>query len=139
MAVFNRSFSIDSKGFTSVVDITSEVLRAAKESGIRNGSVLVFVASSTCGVTTIEYEPGCVLDLKRYYERIAPLEDEYKHNLRWGDGNGFSHVRAAATKANFIFPIVEGEPILGTWQQIVLVDFDNKKRNRTVYVQVMGE
>jgi secondary thiamine-phosphate synthase enzyme len=106
---------------------------------LSNAGVLVFGAGSTCGITTIEYESGAVADLRDCFERIAPMDMEYQHNLKWGDGNGFSHVRAALLKASFVFPVIDGEPVLGTWQQIVLVDFDNNPRTRKIYVQINGE
>ncbi|MFC2131058.1 secondary thiamine-phosphate synthase enzyme YjbQ [Bacteroidota bacterium] len=139
MAVENFNFQIHTKGYTDIIDISNEVFECLRESRIKNGNVLVFVAGATSGITTIEYESGCLQDLKEYFERVAPMDIEYAHNLRWGDGNGFSHVRAALMKSSFTFPIIDANPILGTWQQLVLVDFDNRSRQREVVVQVMGE
>lgn len=137
--VKNYIFHLDTRGFTDVKDISNTVIGYISESGIENGNVLVFCPGSTGGITTIEYESGVVSDLKDYFEHVAPKDIEYQHNLKWGDGNGFSHVRSAALKPSFTFPIVDGEPFLGTWQQIVFVDFDNKSRKRKILVQIMGE
>ena len=139
MKVQNYSFSINSKGFTDIVDITDRVLHYTMKSGIKNGNVLIFSPGSTCGITTIEYESGCLQDLKEFYDFIAPINKDYRHNQRWDDGNGFSHIRAAFTKSNYIFPIVNGQPVLGTWQQLIYIDFDNKSRNRNIIVQITGE
>ncbi len=139
MTVKNYSFQLSTKGYCDIVNINEKVLELLSKSGIDNGTAFVFASGSTCGITTIEYESGCVEDLQNYFERVAPINLEYKHNLKWGDGNGFSHVRAAITKANFFFPIIDGSPVLGTWQQIIFIDFDNNSRNRTVRVQIIGE
>jgi secondary thiamine-phosphate synthase enzyme len=135
----NHSFEINTRGFNDIVDITPQIADIIGKSELHNASVLVFGAGSTCGITTIEFESGAVADLKDCFERLAPMDMEYQHNLRWGDGNGFSHVRAALLKASFVFPVVEGRAVLGTWQQIVLVDFDNNSRRRKIFVQINGE
>ena len=135
----NFQFSLKTKGFNDIIDISQNVLKLIKESNITNGNALVFSPGSTCGITTIEYETGAVEDFKRFFERIAPQNLEYNHNMRWHDGNGFSHVRAALLKSSFVFPIIDSKPILGTWQQIVFVDFDNCFRTRDIIVQVNGE
>jgi len=139
MAVVNSEFNVDTKGFTDIIDITGQVAAAVADSGLDSGIALAFVAGSTGGITTIEYESGCVADLKRALEEIAPQDREYRHNLRWHDGNGFSHVRAALTGAGFSVPFASGSLILGTWQQIVLMDHDNRGRSRRVIVQIVGE
>ena len=126
-------------GFSDVRDITGEVSAIVAESGISSGTVTVFVPGSTGSITTIEFEPGVVEDLKEAIEKIAPSEKTYKHDERWGDGNGFSHVRAALMKPGLTVPVVSGEMTLGTWQQIVFIDFDNKARSRKLVVQVVGE
>jgi secondary thiamine-phosphate synthase enzyme len=108
-------------------------------SGLNNGIVLLFTPSSTSALTTIEYEPGAVHDLQQLFERIAPEEIEYRHNLRWGDGNGFAHVRHALMGPSLTIPLAEGQMTLGTWQQIVFIDFDNRARSRSVVIQVLGE
>jgi secondary thiamine-phosphate synthase enzyme len=106
---------------------------------MRNGLVTVFVPGSTAGITTIEYEPGVVEDLKKAIERLAPQNIHYDHDARWGDGNGFAHVRASLLGPSLTVPFQEGNLLVGTWQQIVLVDFDNRPRNREIIVQVTGE
>ena len=137
--VHTDTFSISTKGFCDIIDITGKVAEEAGRSGIRNGSVTVFCPGSTCSVTTIEYEPGVVRDLARAIEALVPSNVPYEHDRRWGDGNGFSHVRAALLKPSLTIPFLEKNLALGTWQQIVLVDFDNRRRRREIIVQVIGE
>ena len=139
MAVATESFRVDSRGFTDVIDITGPVSKAVAGSGLESGILLVFVSGSTASVTSIEYESGAVNDLKRAIEEIAPHEGEYAHNERWHDGNGFSHVRAALLGSGFSAPFTNGRPMLGTWQQIVLLDHDNRPRKREVIVRMVGE
>ena len=138
MIVHNASITLNTRGFADCRDITSQVKRHLSESGVVNGLLTVSVPGSTGSVTTIEYEEGAVQDLKGALEKIAPTEEEYAHNLRWGDGNGFSHVRAALMKPSLTIPVVDGKIALGTWQQVVFLDFDNRQRQRTLVVQVMG-
>lgn len=128
----------DSTPETEISDLTDDVEAVVAESGIRDGVVLVFVPGSTASVTTIEYEPGAVADLKRAIERLAPRGGHYDHDARWGDGNGYSHVRAALLGPSCVLPVVGGRLVRGTWQQIVLCDFDNKTRTRRILVQVTG-
>ena len=123
---------------TDVIDLTPKVLQEIGRSGVSNGAVTLFVPGSTAALTTIEYESGAIHDLKEAIERMAPEEMYYKHNERWGDGNGYAHVRAAMLGPSLHIPIVEGKLTLGTWQQIVLLDFDNRPRERHVVVQVMA-
>ncbi|MEM2637261.1 MAG: secondary thiamine-phosphate synthase enzyme YjbQ [Candidatus Korarchaeota archaeon] len=122
----------------SVIDITPDVKEAVKKNGIQNGIVLIFVPGSTGAVTTIEYEPGLQKDLFDTLERIAPKEGEYAHNLRWGDGNGYSHVRASIIGPSLVVPIVNGSLVLGTWQQIVFLELDNRNRDRRIILQIIG-
>ncbi|MBE0428136.1 MAG: YjbQ family protein [Nitrospirae bacterium] len=131
--------SLNTKGFSDVLDISDAVTKIVKLSGIQNGLVNVFCSGSTGGITTIEYESGVINDLKKAIEKIAPSNIPYEHDKRWGDGNGFSHVRAALMKPSLSIPLVNGKLTLGTWQQIVFIDFDNRARDRNVVVQVMGE
>lgn len=126
-------------GETDILDITDEVADRVTESGVRQGQVLVFTPGSTAAITTIEYESGVVRDLKEAIERLAPRDLHYHHDARWGDGNGYSHVRSALVGGSFTVPVVDGRLVLGTWQQIVLLDFDNHGRQRRVVVQVSGE
>ncbi len=134
-----ETISLRTEGFCDIVDITNEVAAAAGRSEIRDGLVTVFCPGSTGSVTTIEYESGVIRDLQRAIETIVPSNIPYEHDKRWGDGNGFSHVRAALIKPSLTIPMVQGSLTLGTWQQVVFVDFDNKKRKRNLIVQVVGE
>lgn len=124
---------------TDILDLTDEVEQKVTDSGIRHGQVLVFTPGSTAAVTTIEYESGVVADLKRAIERMAPQDMPYDHDARWGDGNGYSHVRSALIGGSFTVPVVDGRLVRGTWQQVVLLDFDNHGRTRRIVVQVSGE
>jgi secondary thiamine-phosphate synthase enzyme len=137
--VATDNIALNTKGFTDIIDITGSVVKIAGQSGIQNGSVTVFCSGSTGSITTIEFESGVVNDLKKAIEKIAPSDISYEHDKKWGDGNGFSHVRAALMKPSLTIPVVKGKLVLGTWQQIVFIDFDNRGRNRKVVVQVMGE
>lgn len=139
MSVETRELTLSSKGMTDIIDITGEVESAVVKSKIKSGMVLVFVPGSTAGITTVEYESGLIKDLKEFYERIAPSNERYNHDATWGDGNGFSHVRASLLKSGETFPFKDKKLILGTWQQIILIDFDNRSRSRKVIVQIMGE
>ena len=131
--------SLQTRGECDVVDITSQVASQVAESGIDSGIVTVFVAGSTAGVTTIEYESGVIADLQQAWERAVPRSIPYAHDRRWGDGNGYSHVRASMLGCSLVVPFSDGRLTLGTWQQIVLVDFDNRPRSRQVVLQFMGE
>lgn len=120
-------------------DVTGEVQAAVRDSGVRTGMAVVSLAGSTGAVTTIEYEPGALADLRRALDRLAPADDDYAHNARWGDGNGFSHVRSALLKTSLAVPVLEGRPALGTWQQVVVLNLDNRPRSRDVVIVVVGE
>jgi secondary thiamine-phosphate synthase enzyme len=137
--VVSEFISLQTKGFSDIIDITSHVVAIVEGSKMKNGAVTVFCLGSTGAVTTIEYESGVLEDLKKAIERMAPSDIPYGHNRRWGDGNGFSHVRAALVGPSLTVPISRGVLALGTWQQIVFIDFDNRKRQRKIIVQVMGE
>jgi secondary thiamine-phosphate synthase enzyme len=137
--VSTNTITLHTRGFSDVIDITEKVEKIATQSAIENGLVTVFCSGSTGGVTTIEYESGVINDLKKAIEKIAPSDIPYEHDKRWGDGNGFSHVRAALMKPSLGIPVIGGKLSLGTWQQIVFIDFDNRERNRTIIVQVIGE
>ncbi len=123
---------------TDILEITSDVQARVDASGVRDGLCVVHVAGSTASISTIEFESGAVADLKRALEKLAPMNAEYEHNLRWGDGNGYSHVRAALMGPSRVFPVHGGELSLGTWQQIILLDFDNRPRQRQISVHVQG-
>jgi secondary thiamine-phosphate synthase enzyme len=137
--IITETISINTKGFSDIIDINSQVLSIVKRSLIANGLVTIFCPGSTGSITTIEYESGVLQDLKDAFERIAPSDIPYEHNERWGDGNGFSHVRAALMKPFLTVPLVNGELALGTWQQIVFIDFDNRGRHRDIIVQIIGD
>jgi secondary thiamine-phosphate synthase enzyme len=137
--VSSHSFRLNARGYNDVHDITSPVADAVRSSSIGNGVVTVFVPGSTAGITTIEFESGAVNDLKKAIDRLVPHDIPYDHDRRWDDGNGFSHVRAALLGPSLSIPLTNGELQLGTWQQIVLIDFDNRPRTRTISVQIVGE
>jgi secondary thiamine-phosphate synthase enzyme len=136
--ISNSSLTFRTSGDTDIMDITSQVSGKVAESGLTEGHVLVFVPGSTAAVTTIEYESGAVRDLKEAIGRIAPTGIPYRHDARWGDGNGYAHVRAALLGPSLAVPLIGGRLALGTWQQIVLIDFDNEPRDRKVFVSVSG-
>lgn len=137
--VFSNSvISVSTSGETDVIDITPFVIDEIAGSGILNGFVTLFIPGSTAALTTIEYESGVINDLKKAIERMAPRDGYYEHNERWGDGNGYSHVRAALLGPSLHIPLIEGRMALGTWQQIVLLDFDNRPRKRRIVFQVSG-
>ena len=139
MTVVNAAIQLTTNGNADVIDITGEVERILRESELQNGIVTIFCPSATSALTTIEYEPGCVSDLKRLFNEIISPDRNYAHNARWGDGNGHSHIRAALLKASFVVPFIERRLTLGTWQQIIFVDFDIRPRRRELVVQLMGE
>jgi len=138
MAVQAVRCSVTTRGNGEVLDVTGEVAEAVRGSGIANGIATVFVTGSTAALTTLEFEPGLVHDLNAAFERLYPREMEYRHHERWGDDNGHSHVRASMLGPSLVVPVSGGELALGTWQQIVLVDFDTRPRAREFLVQVMG-
>lgn len=123
---------------TDILDLSADVESFVAASGIDSGWVLVFVPGSTAAVTTIEFESGAVNDLRRAIERLAPAAADYEHDRRWGDGNGYSHVRAALLGPSLLLPIAGGRVISGTWQQVILCDFDNRPRRRRVHLQAIG-
>lgn len=139
MAVFQDSIRVHTRGHTDMVDITSHVNSIVVESGIRTGIVNVSGVGSTLGITTIEFEPGCVADLKAALDRVAPVHSNYAHNARWGDDNGYAHLRSALIGTAKSFPVFEGRLRTGTWQQIILCDFDDRARDREVVVTICGE
>jgi secondary thiamine-phosphate synthase enzyme len=139
MNVKTGSISLSTRGNTDIHDITNEMSDVLSKSGLKAGTVTVFCPSSTSALTTIEYESGALSDLKRLFDEILPQNREYAHNARWHDGNGHSHVRAALLGPSLTIPFVSGELTLGTWQQVIYVDFDNKPRRRELVVQMIGE
>lgn len=137
--VVNHTIQLRTRGNGDVHDITAEVAEAVRASGLNDGIVTVFVQGSTGAVSTVEYEPGLVADLRDYFDRAVPPDIPYQHDRRWHDGNGHSHVRATLLGPSLTVPFVKGSPTLGTWQQIIFVDFDVRSRTRTLVVQIMGE
>ena len=137
--VATHNFQISTKGQGDVRDVTRQVADAVSRSGMRSGIVTVFVVGSTAGMTTIEFEAGAIDDLNAVFEQLAPREREYRHHLRWGDDNGSSHVRAAIAGPSLTVPFVDGAMAPGTWQQIVLLEFDTRARSREVVVQIIGQ
>jgi len=137
--VVTHRHEVSTKGQNDAHDLTGPVARALADSGLRAGTVLIFVVGSTAGVTTIEFEPGAIADLNRLFEEIAPRAGDYRHHLRWGDDNGSSHVRAALLGPSLTVPFVDGALVLGDWQQVMLIEFDTRPRRREVVVQIVGE
>ena len=137
--VVTKKISLQTKGECDIIDITPHVEQQVAEAGINNGAVTVFVAGSTAGISTIEFESGLLSDFQGMWERNIPKNIPYKHDRRWGDGNGYSHVRASLLGASLAVPFNDKRLTLGTWQQIVVVDFDNRPRSRQIILQIMGD
>jgi secondary thiamine-phosphate synthase enzyme len=138
MKIVSSELEFKTTGQTDIIDISRQVQEGVLQSGIQDGNIVLFIPGSTAALTTIEFESGVVNDLRKAIERLAPKDIPYEHDRRWGDGNGYSHVRAAILGPSLIIPIRGGKVLLGTWQQIVLLDFDNRPRRRRVTVQIMG-
>ncbi len=139
MKIATQEERLETRGHTDIVDVTDRVRAVVDRSEIVNGQVLVFVPGSTGSVTTIENESGLRADLRAAVERWAPEDALYQHDRRWGDGNGYAHIRAALIGPSLTVPVVNGRLMLGTWQQIVFLDFDNRPRSRRLLIQVIGE
>lgn len=139
MAAFQKTFRISTRGRADIQDVTPDVRRLVAESKVRAGIVNVAGKGSTVGVTTIEYEPGAVADFKRALDQVAPMNLDYAHNERWGDGNGYAHLRSALIGTAKSFPVRDGAIGLGTWQQIIFCDFDERPREREITVTVVGQ
>jgi secondary thiamine-phosphate synthase enzyme len=135
----SETISLQTQGNCDIIDITSQVNDVLVKSGVESGMVMLFVTGSTAGITTIEYEPGLVTDLKEMWQRLVPENIPYLHDRAWGDGNGHAHIRAALLGASLVIPVANKRMTLGTWQQIVLLDFDNRPRQRYLVVQATGE
>lgn len=132
-------FKINTKGSNDIVDITDEVAQAVEKSEIKDGICLISCPGSTAGLTTIEYEPNLIEDFKEFLEKLVPSDQKYRHDQTWGENNGFSHIRSALIKPFLPVPIESGKLVLGTWQQIILIDFDSRAREREILVKVVGE
>ena len=137
--VQSATCEVSTQGFGDVIDVTAQVTASVEKSGVRNGIVCIANPGSTAGITTIEFEPGAVADLKAALEKLAPEKGRYRHNDTWDDGNGFAHLRSALVGASQSFPVHDGKVVLGTWQQIIFLDFDNRPRRRKLVVTVVGE
>jgi secondary thiamine-phosphate synthase enzyme len=137
--VITKEIQLQTRGNCGMYDVTQGIAQAVDESGLSAGIVTIFTPSSTSGLTTIEYESGALSDLERLFDEIASPDRDYRHNLRWHDGNGHSHVRAALLGPGITVPFVDGRLKLGTWQQVIFIDFDNRARSRRLVVQIMGE
>lgn len=137
--IVTAEINLQTQGYCDIIDVTPHIARQVAKAGIANGMATVFVTGSTAGVTTIEFEPGLLADFKAMWERVAAQDIPYEHDRRWNDGNGYSHVRASLLGASLVIPFTDKKLALGTWQQIVLVDFDNRPRYRQIIVQIMGE
>ncbi len=134
-----ETIGLNTQGHCDIIDITPQVEQQLTESAIDSGIVTIFVTGSTAGLTTIEYEPGLISDLKEMWQRLVPENIPYGHDRAWGDGNGHSHIRASLLGASLVIPFSHKRLLLGTWQQIVLLDFDNRPRSRKLVIQIMGE
>jgi secondary thiamine-phosphate synthase enzyme len=139
MPIKTGSLSLNTKGNTDIHDLTDELARLVQESGLKDGTMTVFCPSSTSGLTTVEYESGAVTDLQRMFEELVPSRRDYAHNATWDDGNGHSHMRASLLGPSLTIPFVGKRLTLGTWQQVIYVDFDIRPRHRELVVQMMGE
>jgi secondary thiamine-phosphate synthase enzyme len=137
--ITTRRITLQTRGNGDTLDVTPDVAREVAQADITSGTVTVFIAGSTAGVTTVEYESGLVADLQGLWERIAPQGIPYQHDRRWHDGNGHAHVRASLLGPSLVVPFENKSLILGTWQQIIVIDFDNRARSRQVVLQIMGE
>ena len=139
MTVINKTIRLSTRGDCDMIDITTEIATEIKNSNINNGIATIFIAGSTAGITTMEYENGLISDFKDMWDRNVPLNLTYQHDRRWGDGNGHSHVRASLQGPSLVVPFANKKMTLGTWQQIVIVDFDNRARSREIVLQLLGE
>lgn len=137
--VVTRNISLQTKGKCDIIDITPQVEQQVAETDINNGTATLFITSSTAGISTIEFESGLLSDFQSMWERNIPQNIPYNHDRRWGDGNGHSHVRASLLGASLVIPFNDKRLTLGTWQQIVLIDFDNRPRSRQIILQIMGD
>ncbi|MFC1666640.1 secondary thiamine-phosphate synthase enzyme YjbQ [Candidatus Omnitrophota bacterium] len=139
MTVITKKIKLNTKGSTDIINITDQTREIVSKTATKNGIVLIFVPGSTGGLTTVEYEPGLVQDLKKFFEKIAPESSTYQHDLRWHDGNGHAHVRASFLGPSISVPFVNKTLQLGTWQQIIFIDFDNRPRSRELIFQIVGD
>jgi secondary thiamine-phosphate synthase enzyme len=139
MKIFSQELTYQTKGHCDIVDISADVSGVVAHAGLKEGMAFVFVVGSTAGLTTCEYEPGLKQDIRDFFEKLIPEKRGYHHDATWGDANGFSHLRASLLKPILAVPFLKGRLVSGTWQQIALIDFDNRPRERKVIVQLHGE
>ena len=139
MKIINKKITFSTKATGDLINITDDIKKMLKDTTFQIGNMTVFVSGSTAGITTLEYEPGLVRDVGEFYEKLAPSNRRYHHDNTWGDANGFSHIRATFTGQSLTIPFEDGELLLGTWQQVVLAEFDNRPRKREITVQIIGE
>jgi secondary thiamine-phosphate synthase enzyme len=139
MKILNETVRLKTNGAGDLIDITGKIADILKTSKLKTGNVTIFVIGSTGAITTFEYEPGLIKDMREVYEKLAPSNRHYHHDETWGDANGFSHVRASLQGPSVTIPFEEGKLLLGTWQQVVFAEFDNRPRQRQVVVQIIGE
>jgi secondary thiamine-phosphate synthase enzyme len=137
--VFGKSFSVQTRGFSDIVDVTDKVASVINESGLKSGIATVFVVGSTASISTIEYEPALTEDVKEQLNQLIPDNLKSRHSETWGDDNGFSHIRATLMGPGITVPFADKQLVLGTWQQIVVLDHDNRPRSRKIFVQIIGE
>jgi len=136
---YQEELKLSTKGYCDLIKITSKIKKVISNSGIKEGLVLVFVTGSTAGITTIEFEPNLVKDFKEFIEKLIPADKDYHHNKTWGDGNGFSHIRASLIGPSLAVSLNQGSLELGQWQEVVLCDFDNRSREREIVIKVIGD
>ena len=136
--IITEKFTIQTKGFTDIIDITENVQNCVYRHSLKDAMIHVYIPGSTCSITTIEYEPGLLKDLPEILEELIPSQKDYHHDDTWHDGNGYAHIRASIIGNSITVPLIDGALYLGTWQQAVLIDFDNRERTRTVYVQILS-
>ena len=137
--ILQKKILMSTKGFNDIQDITPALRDLLDESEIKDGHIIVFVTGSTGGLTTIEYEPGLLQDFPEMLEKIAPMNTTYHHDLAWHDGNGYAHLRSSLIGPSITVPFEAGKMVLGTWQQVIFLDFDNRPRQRQLHVQINGE
>ncbi|PIP18889.1 MAG: secondary thiamine-phosphate synthase enzyme [Candidatus Omnitrophica bacterium CG23_combo_of_CG06-09_8_20_14_all_41_10] len=138
MKIITKQLNLKTKGAGDLIDITAQIQKNLEDSGLQEGNVTVFVIGSTAAITTFEYESGLISDLKELYEQLVPSNKTYAHDETWGDANGFSHLRAALQGPSLVVPFISGRLILGTWQQVVLAEFDHRPRQRRIVLQFVG-
>ena len=139
MTITSKRIQLGTQGQGEIINVTSEIAREVSNSGVNSGTVTVFIPGSTAGVTTIEYEPGLLIDMKAMWDRVIPSKMSYDHDKAWGDGNGHSHIRASLLGPSITVPFINKRLTLGTWQQVVIIDFDVRPRSREIVLQIMGE